>query len=97
MTDTHNPILSSGDNDATRAYLFESSNDPSTHAVTRDVRGSNLPPRGEFGGWTFDREFALGIREVMPINVAPEPVLRGLVADGYFVWSDRSNPKGTSQ
>ena len=93
MTDTHNPILSSGDNDATRAYLFESSTDPSTHAVTRDVRGSNLPP----GAWTFDREFALGVREVMPINIAPEPVLRGLVANGYFVWSDRSNPKGTSQ
>ena len=93
MTDTLNPVLSSGDNDATRAYLFESSTDPSKHAVTRDVRGSNLPP----GTWTFDREFALGVREVMPINIAPEPVLRGLVADGYFVWSDRSNPKGTSQ
>ena len=57
MTDTHNPILSSGDNDATRAYLFES------HAVTRDVRGSNLPHSGEFGGWMFEREFALGVRE----------------------------------
>jgi hypothetical protein len=97
MSDRHNPVLSSGDNDATRAYLFESINDPSTHAVTRDVRGSNLPCAGEHGGWTFDREFALGVREVMPINIAPEPVLRGLVADGYFVWSDRSNPKGTSQ
>ena len=57
MTDTQNPLLSSGDNDATRAYLFESSNDPSTHAVTR-VRGSNLPHTGDHGGWTFEREFA---------------------------------------
>lgn len=97
MTDTHNPILSSGDNDATRAYLFRASNDPSTHAVTRDALGSNLPSQADAGDWTLDREFALGVREVMPINIAPEPVLRGLVADGYFVWSDRSNPKGTSQ
>ena len=95
MTDTHNRVLSSGDNDATAAYLFRASDDPSTHAVTRDALGANLPPAT--GGWTFDREFALGVREAMPINVAPEPVLRGLVVHGFFVWSDPSNPKGTSQ
>jgi hypothetical protein len=97
MTDTHNPSLSSGDNDATRAFLFHAPDDPHTHAVTRDPLGANLPPLEAVEDWVFDREFALGVREVMPINIAPEPVLRGLVADGYFVWSDRSNPKGTSQ
>ena len=95
-SDSHNPILSSGDDDATRGYLFRASDDPSTHAVTRDALGSNLPPQ-EAGDWIFDREFALGVREVMPINIAPEPILRGLLSGGYFMWSDRSNPKGTSQ
>lgn len=97
MTDTHNPILSSGDNDATRAYLFHAPDDPQTHAVTRDSLGANLPPLKSDKDWVFDREFALGVREMMPINVAPEPVLRGLLADGYFVWCERSNPVGTSQ
>jgi hypothetical protein len=49
------------------------------------------------GGWEFDKEFALGVREAMPVHIAPEPVLRGLEADGFFVWRDGSNPKGTSQ
>ena len=97
MTDTHNPILSSGDDDTTRAYLFRAGGDPSIHAVTRDALGSNLPDHDAAGGWILDREFALGVREVMPIKVAPEPVLRGLAADGYFVWCDGSNPVGTSQ
>ena len=97
MSDTHNAILSSGEYDTRRAYLFRARNDPGTHAVTLDAAGSNLPSDPEAGGWTFDREFALGVREVMPVNVAPEPVQRGLVADGYFVWTDHSNPNGTSQ
>lgn len=97
MTDTHNPILTAGGNDATRAYLFRATNDPGAHAVTREALGSNLPYYADGGGWTFEREFALGVREVMPVHLAPEPILRGLVANGYFVWSDRSNPKGTSQ
>jgi hypothetical protein len=97
MTDTHNSILSSGDNDATRAYLFQASDNPSIYAVTRDALGSNLPDQDSGGGWILDREFALGVREVMPIKVAPEPILRGLTADGYFVWCEGSNPVGTSQ
>lgn len=96
MSDTHNPILSSGGDDVTRAYLFRARSDPSTYAVTREPLGSNLPP-AETGGWVLDREFALGIREAMPIHVAPEAVLRGLLARGYFVWSEGSNPMGTSQ
>lgn len=97
MTDNHNPILSSGDDDTTRAYLFKTVSNPSTFAVTRDRIGSNLPAQDTGGGWIFDREFALGVREVMPIKVAPEPVLRGLAANGYFVWCEGSNPVGTSQ
>lgn len=97
MSDKHNPVLSSGDDDATRAYLFRASNDPSIHAVTRDASGRNLPSPAETGAWIFDREFALGVREVMPTNVAPEPILRGLMAHGYFVWCEGSNPAGTSQ
>ena len=97
MSETYNAILSPGDDDASRAFLFHAPDDPHTHAVTCNPLGANLPPLETVEDWVFEREFALGVREVLPINVAPEPVLRGLMADGYFVWSDRSNPKGTSQ
>jgi hypothetical protein len=97
MTDSYNPILSSGDDDTTPAYLFRAVGAPGIYAVTRDALGSNLPDHDAAGEWILDREFALGVREVMPINVAPEPVLRGLAANGYFVWCEGSNPVGTSQ
>jgi hypothetical protein len=97
MTDPNDAILSSGDDDATRAYLFRAGNDPEVYAVTHDPIGANLPALDPVVEWHFDREFALGVREAMPIHVAPEPVLRGLLAHGYFVWCEGSNPMGTSQ
>jgi hypothetical protein len=89
--------LSSGDDDATQAYLFRASNDPAVYAVTQHPLGANLPTLDGPAKWAFEREFALGIREAMPIHVSPEPVLRGLLAQGYFVWCSGSNPVGTSQ
>jgi hypothetical protein len=96
MTGPH-PILASGDDDATQAYLFRAGSDPILYAVTHDPSGTNLPPLDPEARWEFDREFALGVREAMPIHVAPEPVLRGLLARGYFVWCEGSDPVGTSQ
>ena len=97
QTDAPDAVLSSGDDDATRAYLFRASNDPAVYAVTRQPLGANLPALDGQAEWVLDREFALGVREAMPIHVAPEPVLRGLLADGYFMWCKGSNPVGTSQ
>ena len=97
MTDFAKPILTAGDDDTTRAYLFASRSDPATHAITRDPEGGNLPASDAPSGWVFERAFALGVREAPPAHIAPEPVLRGLQAVGYFVWYDGSNPKGTSQ
>lgn len=95
--DPDDAVLSSGDDDATRAYLFRASNDSGVFAVTRQRLGDNLPDLDGQAEWVFDQEFALGVREAMPIHVAPEPVLRGLLADGYFLWCKGSNPVGTSQ
>ena len=91
------PILSSGDDDATQAYLFRAESDRALHAVTRDPSGGNLPSADASGGWVSVGAFALGVREAMPVRIAPEPVLRGLMADGYFVWRDDGQPMGTSQ
>jgi hypothetical protein len=91
------PILSSGDDDASAACLFHCRQDPSIHAVSRDRTGANIPIPEGVPEWIFDRMITLGVREAMPLHIAPEPVLRGLEADGFFIWKDRSNPMGTSQ
>jgi hypothetical protein len=91
------PILSSGDDDASAAYLFYGRQDPTIHAVSRDATGANIPTEGAPQGWVLDQRIALGVREAMPVHIAPEPVLRGLHANGFFIWRDRSNPVGTSQ
>jgi hypothetical protein len=57
--------------------------------------GDDLPSGAE--AWQLDREFALGVREPMPVQANPEPVLHGIKARGFFVGRERSNPLGTSQ
>lgn len=91
------PIISSGSDDATIAYLFTSGADPLVHAISRERDGCNLPLDVAPAGWVLEQSFALGVREAIPARIAPEPVLRGLQANGYFVWREGSNPKGTSQ
>jgi hypothetical protein len=97
MPDASRSILSAGDDDATIAYVFVNRTDPSMYAVSRNPEGGNLPTEGAAEGWVCEGKFALGVREAMPVHLAPEPVLRGLEADGYYIWREFSNPKGTSQ
>jgi hypothetical protein len=97
MTRAGPPILSAGTDDTSPAYLFRRREDPSLHAISRDPTGANLPTDGTTGGWVFDGMVALGVREALPLPVNPEPLLRGLMSDGFYVWQDRSNPSGTSQ
>lgn len=92
---TFTPNYSAGGHNAVRAYLFRSRANRGTWAVTLEKAGDNLPSGAEV--WEFEREFALGVREPMPVNANPEPVLCGLKARGFFVGSTQSNPLGTSQ
>jgi len=85
-----------GDIDATEAYLFECGCDQ-LFAVSDDQTGANLPPHLCLEGWQFKLSFALGVREAMPIAIAPEPVLRGLRSVGYYIWRVGRNPSGTTQ
>lgn len=89
------PIFTTGGDSATRAFLFRSCADNRTWAITSHKAGGNLPAIPE--GWVLVREFALGVREPMPIRANPEPVLRALKARGFFVFREGSNPMGTSQ
>jgi hypothetical protein len=80
--------------DATKVYLFVNSFEM-LNAVTRRRNGDNLPVLG--GEWVFKRELVLGVQEPLAAGIDPEPVLRGLRANGFFVWHDAHNPFGTSQ
>jgi hypothetical protein len=97
MKDASRTILSAGEDDATTAFLFVSRRDPSIYAVSHDPQGTNLPSDGVEITWQCKGKFALGVREAMPVHIAPEPVLRGMETQGYFIWREGSNPRGTSQ
>lgn len=81
--------------DATKAYLYVNSA-KLLNAITRDKDGANLPSAN--GAWTFRNEITVGVQEPLEAGIDPEPVLRGLQADGYFIWPTNSiEPFGTSQ
>jgi hypothetical protein len=81
--------------DAIQAYVFTNS-DELLNAVSRERNGANLPLVR--GPWTFQKEIVLGVQEPPEIGIDPEPVLRGIRAEGYFIWrTDNINPFGTSQ
>ena len=84
-----------GDIDARPAHLFRCGN---LYAVSLDPTGSNIPGDGCYEGWEHVSEFELGVHEAVPAAMNPEPIIRGIRANGYYVWSHTSgNPTGTTQ
>ena len=65
--------------------------------VSLDSSGKNLPGRGE--PWQLDQYFTLGVRHAVPANLNPEQIIRGVSADGYFVWrtTDPARTAATTQ
>jgi len=90
------PVGPALDDDSRLAYLFETV-DGAYLGVTLRKDGSLLP-RGEGQVWHFQTEFRLGVHEPVPAAIDPEPILRGLKADGFFIWPvKRTLPMGTGQ
>lgn len=82
------------DVDATPAFLFESE-DGRFFGVSLRPHGDDLPPDRR---WLRRSKFALGVHEAVPAAIDPEPLLRGVKANGYFVWTaNRTQPFGTAQ
>ena len=93
------PILGPAlDVDASPAFLFQCG-DTDLYGVTLDASGANLPQGVTGHRWVLRQQFSLGVHEAMPAPIDPEPVLRGVRADGYFCWrnANTSKPHGTSQ
>lgn len=94
MEDAVGPAL---DVDSKPAFLFEQESSELL-GVSLRADGGDLPQGDAAEPWRFLREFLLGVHEPVPEAVDPEPILRGIAAQGYFVWRRRrTEPFGTSQ
>ena len=71
--------------DTTTAYLFQCG-ESHLFAVSHDPTGANIPRAQCAQGWLVRDKFRLGVREPMPVSIEPEPVIRGIAADGYYIW-----------
>ncbi len=81
--------------DARTAFLFQCGKSD-LFAVSLEESGGNIPLDACGEGWHYRETFQLGVHEALPIAVSPEPVLRGIEADGYFIWR-KGSIYGTSQ
>lgn len=81
---------------ARRVFAFKS-DEGWLRAVSLLKDGGNLPSLAK-GHWRSLGEITVGVQEVLPFDIPPEPLLRGLEAQGYFVWDAAHGlPHGTSQ
>jgi hypothetical protein len=79
--------------DARRVTLFKDAH-AEMFGLTADDRPEVLPP----GAWERIGSFALGVQEIPPVDIPPEPALRALKAHGFYTWPMRDKqPYGTSQ
>jgi hypothetical protein len=83
--------------DAQAAYLFQCGNEE-LFAVCLDKTGVRLPRSSCTQGWILRAEFEFGVQRPVPAPIAPEPILRGIAARGYYIWRGgyAGQPKGTS-
>jgi hypothetical protein len=81
--------------DATTAFLFQCGSSE-WFAVSHDQTGANIPTTECVEGWLLRDKFRLGVRESVPAAIEPEPILRGIAADGFFIWR-AGETHGTSQ
>ena len=71
--------------DAQTAYLFQCG-DEELFAVSPDKAGKNIPRSSCTQGWFLRQEFRLGKQDPVPAAISPEPILRSIIAKGYYIW-----------
>ena len=84
------------DDDTVPAHLFLCLEN-GHYGVSSDASGKNLPTEACLSGWRYVKTFKLGVREALPFQANPEPVLRALRSEGYYIQLPNSPPHGTSQ
>jgi hypothetical protein len=71
--------------DATTAFLFQCGNSD-LFAVSHDQTGANIPTGECPERWQLRNTFRLGDPRASAGRDRPEPILRGIAANGYFIW-----------
>jgi hypothetical protein len=77
--------------DAVPAYLFQG-DDIGLFAISLDKTGQNIPRSSCPEGWQLKAEFPLAVHEPVPATIAPEPIIRGIRALGYYIWREGTAP-----
>lgn len=67
------------------AYLFQCEGEE-LFAVSPDKAGANIPRSSCTQGWVFRQKFQLGGNQPVPAAISPKPILRGIIAKGYYIW-----------
>ena len=71
--------------DTRTAYLFQCGNEE-LYAVSPDKAGEVIPRSSCTQGWLLRQEFQLGAEEPVPAPIEPGPIIRGINAQGYYIW-----------
>src|SRR5262245_5943995 len=94
MRPTMGPALSV---DARPAFMFQCG-ESDLWAIALDGSGAILPKDRCAQAWVLRSKFSLGVHEPVPAPLDPEPIIRAIEADGYFLWHLRSGQShATSQ
>ena len=83
------------EDEITRVFMFEST-DGKHLGFSNHSDGRTLPVGTNIGRWNFVSSFALAADRIVPANLPPEPILRGLLDVGFYVWR-KGEPHATSQ
>ena len=67
------------------AYLFQCKGED-LYAISLDKSGANIPRSPCTDGWQLREEFELGRSAPVPAPVMAEPILKGILDNGYYVW-----------
>src|SRR4030095_11250783 len=57
-------------------------------AVSPDKTGANIPRSSCTQGWQLREAFQLGTQDSVPAPIHPDPIIRGIMDKGYYIWRD---------
>ena len=67
------------------------------YSVSNDRDGANLPKDECFSGWKYIRAFSLDVNAPLPFAANPEPIVRALLDQGYWIAGEAGETHGTTQ
>jgi hypothetical protein len=73
------------------AYLFKCEGED-LYAVSGDMTGRNIPRSSCTQGWRLCDTFELGRYAPVPAPILAEPILKGILQSGYYIWRGWSGP-----